>query len=316
MSAVVVLVGLIWVLLPAVLVWVVLLLTSRRATDDGGDLARAARRHENLMSWVALAAAAVCAVVLVVQPVVRPGWAPAPGTLQAMAPFSVALVFCAVRAIGERTWPRPAGEVRAAPLGRRTVRSAGGARLVGVLATAALLAVTLVVCGVTADTSGRAYAAGPVALADGGVATVAAGPYPGWPYGATMLLGLVLTVLATFAALRCVVRRPPLPAVPALHDVAVRATGAARLLGAVQVCLGVALAGTLFVAGSAVRSTGEDLARTDTPEYADGALLGSVGQAAIVAGLLVAVASVVVGLLAWRARAARGAVAPVRRVAA
>ncbi|MFI2101731.1 hypothetical protein ACH436_00430 [Isoptericola sp. NPDC019693] len=304
MSAVVVLVGMVWVVLPAFLVWFVLLLTSRRTTDDGGDPARAARRHEALMSWGAFAAAAVCAVALAAQPVVWPGWAPAPGLLQAMAPFSIALVFCAVRAIGERTWPRPAGEVRAAPLGRRTARSVGGARLVVVLVTATLLAVTLVVCGITADASGRAYATGPVTLPDGGVTTGSSGPYPGWPYGAPMLLGIVATVLATLLALRAVVRRPPLHGVPAPHDDAVRATSAARLLGAVQVCLGVALAGTLFIAGSAVRSRGESLVYDGGPVQL-GATLGSVGQAAIVAGLVIAVTSVIAGLLAARRRPAR-----------
>ncbi|MFC8596857.1 hypothetical protein [Isoptericola sp. NPDC057191] len=296
------------VVLPAALVALVLWLVTRRPSDDGGPV-RAARRHELMVSSVALGASAVCAILLAAQPVVWPGWAPAPGLLQAVAPFTVALVFCAVRAVGERTWPRPSGEVRAAPLSRRTVGSLGGARLRVALGTAGVFAVVLVACGLTADASGRAFPTGPVALADGGVLTGASGPYPGWPYGVAMLLGLAATVVATWAALRSIVRRPPLHGVPAAHDDAVRATSAARLLGAVQLCLGVGLGATLAVSGNAVRSGGRNLLLNGAPDHG----LVALGTILTVLGLAVAVASVVAGLLAARphtAPAATGVATP------
>ncbi|MFD6179137.1 MULTISPECIES: hypothetical protein [unclassified Isoptericola] len=296
--------ALVAVALPAVLVALVLWLVTRRSSDDGGP-ARAARRHELLVSSVALGAAVVCAVVLLAQPVVWPQWAPAPGLLQAVAPFSVALVFCAVRAVGERTWPRPRGEVRSAPLTRRTVGSLGGARLKAVLATAGAFAVVLVACGLTADGSGRAFPTGPVTMAGGGVLTGSSGPYPGWPYGAAMLLGLAATLAATWATLRAIVRRPPLHGVPAAHDDAVRATSATRLLGAVQLCLGVGLGVTLAMGGSAVRSGGENLLLNGTPDHG----LVALGTTVTVLGLAAAVASIVVGLLAARPRAASAATA-------
>ncbi|MFE6970962.1 hypothetical protein [Isoptericola sp. NPDC057653] len=291
------------VVLPPTLVALLVWLVVRRTPDDGGGPARAARRHELLVSSVAVIAAVVCAALLLAQPVVWPTWAPAPGLLQAVAPFSVALVFCAVRAVGERTWPRPRGEVRSAPLARRTAGSLGGARLRGILATAAAFAVVLVICGLTADTSGRAFPTGPVTLPGGGVLTGTSGPYPGWPYGAAMLLGLGTTVAATGVALRAIVRRPPLHGVPAAHDDAVRATSAARLLGGVQLCLGVGLGATLAMSGNAVRSGGESLLLNGAPAHG----LVAVGTVLTVAGLAVAAASVVVGLLAARPRTARPA---------
>ncbi|MCK0118885.1 hypothetical protein MWU57_17840 [Isoptericola sp. S6320L] len=301
-ASAVVVVALVAVVLPAALVGLVLWVV-RRAHDADGAPARAARRHELVVSTVATSAAVVCTIVLVAQPVVGPGWAPAPGTLQAVAPFAVALVFCTVRAVGEQTWPRPGGQVRSAPLVRRTVRSLGGVRLRLALATAGGLGLVLIACGLTADPTGRAFPTGPAAFPDGGVVTGASGPYPGWPYGVPMLLGLVVTVVATLLTLRTITRRPPLHGVPAPDDDAVRATSAARLLGAVQLCLGVALGATLAVAGNAVRVGGEGLAINGAPT---GGLV-ALGVALSLAGVAVAVASVVTAILAAWPRTPRRA---------
>lgn len=294
------------VVVPALLVGLVLWLVSRSTSDDGGAPARAARRHELLVSSVAVLAAVVCTVVLLAQPVAWPGWASAPGVLQAITPFSVALVLCVVRAVGEQTWPRPRGEVRSAPLARRTIWSLGGARLRIVLVTAAALAVALVVFGATADPTGRAFATNPVTLPDGSVVSGASGPYPGWPYGLPMLLGLALAVAATFVALGSITRRPPLHGVPARHDDAVRATSAARLLGAVQLCLGVGLGGALAVGGAAIQSRGQNLLLDELPTHG----LVAVGGGVALLGIAVVVASGIAGLLAAWPRAARHAGAP------
>ncbi|GAA1984268.1 hypothetical protein GCM10009718_22040 [Isoptericola halotolerans] len=298
----VVAIAMVAVILPAALVGLVLWLV-RRAHDDGGAPARSARRHELLVSTVATSAAVVSTVLLVAQPVVWSGWAPAPGLLQAMAPFAVALVFCSVRTVGERTWPRPRGQVRSAPLARRTVRSLGGVRLSLLLATAGGLAVVLVVCGLTADPTGRAFPTGPATVPDGGVVEGASGPYPGWPYAVPMLLGIAVAVAATLVTLRTITRRPPLHDVPPPADDAVRATSAARLLGAVQLCFGLALGLTLAVSGSAVRSGGRGLVLNG----ADDAGLVALGVALSVVGAAVALAAVVAAVLAaWP----RPAVAP------
>ncbi|MFE5310480.1 hypothetical protein [Isoptericola sp. NPDC056573] len=273
---------------------------AQHPADDGGEAARAARRHEATMSAIALGAAAVTALTLVTLPVTWPDRASAPGLAQTLAPFAVALVFCAVRAVGERTWPRPAGEVRTAPLGRRSVRSLGGARLVAVLATAGAVVAALVATGLTADPTGRAFSTGPVALPDGGTIAGSSGPYPGWAYGVPMLLGLAVALGATLVALTAIVRRPPLHGVPARHDDAVRATSAARLLGAVQVCLGLALGGTLMLAGSAVQSQGHHLLLDDVPTQG----LVSIGAVVGFSGVAIALASLVAGLFAASARPA------------
>ncbi|MCK9795972.1 hypothetical protein M1843_19680 [Isoptericola sp. 4D.3] len=310
----IVVVGIVAVAGVAALAWVMARFASQLPADDGGGSARAARRHETIMSAVALAAAAGCASLLLAQPVMWPGWAPAPGVLQALTPFAVALAFCAVRAVGERTWPRPAGEVRTAPLTRRTVRSLGGVRLTLVLVTAGVLAIALVAFGVTADPTGRAFATAPVTLPDGGTVSGSAGPYPGWAYGAPMLAALAVTLAATLATLTAIVRRPPLHGVPAPHDDAVRATGAARLLGGVQVCLGVALGGTVALGGSAIRSTGHALLLNGAAPLG----LGALGVAVGLTGVAIALASVVAGLLAASARPARQTprTPPARRTAA
>lgn len=289
------------IVVPAVIAGLVIWLVSRGRTDDGGAPASAARRHELLVSSLAVLAAAVAAVVLVAQPVSWPSWAPAPGVLQALTPFGVATVFALVRAVGEATWPRPHGEVRAAPLTRRTPWSLGGARLKGVVVTAAALVIGLVLAGVTADETGRAFATPPVTLPDGGAVSGSSGPYPGWAYGLPMLAGLVVAAVTTWLALTSITRRSPLAAVAAAQDAAVRRTSADRLLAGVQLCLGTAFAASAWMAGNAVLSRGLSIEANGYP-VEDRALVIA-GVALMVAAAAVAITSGVVALLAlWSRR--------------
>lgn len=294
------------VVVPALLVALVVWLVARSTSDDGGAPARAARRHELLVSTLAVLAAVGTAVVLIAQPVAWPGWAPAPGILQALTPFAIAVAFGLVRAVGELTWPRPSGTVRAAPLARRTPWSVGGTRLRWVLATGAAIVVVLVTAGVTADVTGRALAVTGTD-ADGLTFSMSHGPYPGWPYGVPMLLGLAATMAVTWAALQVITRRAPLHDLPTAHDDAVRRTSAARLLAVVQLCLGAALGLTTFLAGSAIRGIGvnRDLNGLDGGSYTP---TGTVGM---VAGALVVTASVVAAIVGvWSHRVPRTDTAP------
>ncbi|MDO8150936.1 hypothetical protein [Isoptericola sp. b408] len=276
---------------PALLVSAVLWF--RRRPTDVGEPTLAARRHEVLVSTAALLAAAVCAGALLAQPVTWQPGTPAPGLLQALTPCAVAATFAAVRGVGELTWPRPRGEVRSAPLRRRTARTLGGARLRLMVMTAGCLAATLVGFGLTADPTGRAFPTGPVALADGGTLSGATGPYPGWPYGGPLLVAVLITLGVTGLALATIVRRPPLHGVPGHHDDAVRATSTARLLGAVQLCLGVTLGGVLAVGGMALRNAGSSLLLNGASPHG----LVAVGTALALAGGAILLASVVAGLV-------------------
>lgn len=295
------LLGALAIALPALLVCLILWVISQASSDDGGAPARAARRHELLVSGLAFLAATVAAIALIAQPVRWPGWAPAPGAVQALTPFAVAAVFAMVRSAGELTWPRPRGAVRAAPLARRTPWSVGGSRLRWVLGTAAALTLVLVAAGFTANETGRQFSSAPVNLPEG-VLSSSSGPYPGWTYGVPMLLGLAATLAVTWVALSVITRRAPLHGLPAVHDAAVRRTSAGRLLAVVQLCLGGALGGVTIAAGSAVMSAGQNL-------YLNGADPGAyirIGQAVGTAGLVVVVASVVAALVAvWPRRAPR-----------
>ncbi|GAB2476539.1 hypothetical protein [Xylanimonas ulmi] len=301
--------GLIAVAGPVALIGVILWLVSQRAPDDGGGApARTARRHELLVSTLAGVAAVAVAFVLLAQPVRWPAWAPAPGVIQALTPLAIAVVFALVRGLGELTWPRPRGAVRTAPLTRRSPRSLAGARLTGVVLTGALLAVGLVVTGVTADSTGRAFTSRPVTLPDAGVVSGANGPYPGWPYGAPMLVGLALVAVATWLALTAITRRRPLAGVPAAHDDAVRRTSCDRLLAGVQLCLGLAVAGTAWFAGHAIAARGRGF-EVDGRLVEDD-LLTAIGVTIIVAGVVVALVSAVVALLAVGSRRVQAADRP------
>ncbi|WP_166850490.1 hypothetical protein [Isoptericola sp. BMS4] len=261
---------------PAVAAALVLWLAGRRGSRPGAGGAppalALARRHETSIAVASAAAAVLTAVAVLRLPLTWTApWLPAgtpPGVAWSLAPFAAAVACGAVRAAGERTWPRPSGVVRTAPLARRTVRDLGGRRLARLLATSALLALALVATGLTATPDGTAVPHPVRVAADGAVTTGASGPYPGWPYGVPILAGLAVTLLVTVATLRAVARRAPLSGLPRGDDEAVRQTSADRVVAGVQLCVGGATALVLLVtatalAGAATTTTAPDeVART------------------------------------------------------
>ncbi|WHP18467.1 hypothetical protein [Cellulomonas sp. ES6] len=237
-----------------------LLLAAARGgtTADAPAVTRAARRHETLVSLGATATSVLVALAVVGSSDVvwTSTYEPlpaAPGVLAYTAPFLASVVFAAVRALGETSWPRPRGAVRSAPLARRTVRDLGGRRLVALLGTVAAGLVAVVVLGLTAAPDGRSVAHPPVLDAAGRVVgTGASGPYPGWPFGVPVAVALLLALGAALVALRVITRRPPLPVLPTAHDDVIRRTSAARVLAGVQAWTGSALGLMLLVAAAAL----------------------------------------------------------------
>jgi hypothetical protein len=287
--------------LPVTAAVVVLWLAGRRTHDDAA--LRRARRHDSLITLVATLAAAATAVVALGLPL-TPDVLPvstAPGVLQAVAPFVVAVVHCLVRLAGELTWPRPSGTVRHASLARRTVRRTGGGSLVHLATTATVLAATLLVTGVTAAPDGRSVASPPTTLPGGGILTGSSGPYPGWPYALPMLAGLAVALLATLATLRVVARRAPLASLDRHQDDTLRRTSAARVLAVAHVCLGATTTLTLLVVALTVRNAGTH--PTSAGASSDPGMLVAAALAAALA-LAAAVSTVVAVAAAGRAGAA------------
>lgn len=255
------------VLVPATLAvvlatWVARLGRGSRPENTPAATLVAARRHENVTAALGLAGGIVVAVLAVVGAGNGARLVPgAPGLVAALGPACGALVHLVVHAVGESTWPRPAGTVRSAALRRRTVRGVTGARLTLLLVTSALSAVALVLFMLTADGSGRAV---PRLVtpeeAAAGVTGGASGPYPGAPYAVPLLLGLVLVLAGTAWVLNLVARRPAVTGTLAEDDLRLRRTSARRVLGGVQLFVGGGTAAVVLVAAAALGNAGWSLA--------------------------------------------------------
>lgn len=170
--------------------------------------------------------------------------------LAALHPAVLGLLYLAVHAVGELTWPRPTGMVRRAalePRGPRDVVPRVMHRVTWGWFGALVLA--LVVFGATA-TDGRKITAT-------GLATSAtAGPYPGWFYGVPLLVAATVLVVACEGVLRLVARRPAVVDADPTYDAASRRLSAHRALRGVELLLAGILGAVLVLAGSALRGVG------------------------------------------------------------
>ena len=239
--------------LPILVVALVVLLVigSRGRPRDHEATVVAARRHETRNAAAAVGAS-VCAALAVGNPAVA-ALAP-PGVLLGVAPFAAALTYCLARAAGETRWPRPTGDVRRAPLVRRSVRDQGGWPLPLFLATVGVLAVALVAFWFNSTADGRTDERMLVDAAGTVREVRRAGPFPGWEFGVPALVALVLVVGALFVALRAVTRRPPIGLLSAAQDDAIRRTSAARVLAGAQAWVGLGAVGYLaFSTGALLR---------------------------------------------------------------
>ena len=277
---------------PAGLVTAVTWLVTRHRNYESNAPARSAQRHETLVATLSVLVGILALAAILGGLASRYNAWPHPtgtGPLLAATPFAIAVVYCIARLVGEQSWPRPLGEVRVAPVTRRTIFTTGGARLIGLLTTAGLLAVTLIVTGLTADSSGRALSA--ARLEHGELITTTNSPYPGWYYALPMLFGLVLTVVAALVTLTFITRRPPLTGLSLAHDEAIRRTSAKRLLAGLQLCLGLALGVVLRFTGVAIELV--------APAWANRAPFPGSGNLLALIGWAIAIGSGVIALIGF-----------------
>lgn len=241
--------------------------------------AAAARRHG---TRVAVAAWLVPgALVLLVGPVMvylnpRLG----SGVLTGLAPALLGLTYLAVHAVGERTWPRPAGPVRRAALVHRRVSDvAPGWIRWTVHGLAVATVAVLIACGATGATDGRSLER---TWFDGETFTGAtASPYPGWRYALPLLVAVALVALAAEGVLRLVAGRPAIVDADPAYDAASRRLSAQRALRGAILVIGCTLGAVLFVAGVALQ----------------GVELRALGAGSTVLGLLVGLASLVLAVV-------------------
>jgi hypothetical protein len=216
----------------------------------------AARRHAALIltaAWIALAAVALAGAPLAESVGRSLGGGPGAGIALAVLPATGGVLFLGVLAVGELTWPRPAGRVRTAALARRTVAELAP-RWLRVLtwAWAVLLAATLVACGLVAD-DGHAFSTITTDATGAVVGSHRSSPFPGWRYGVPLLVATAVVMLAAEGVLRLVAARPAVTGAPDAVDRALRTVSAGRALRGAQLVLGTSLTAVLAVAGSVLQ---------------------------------------------------------------
>lgn len=170
-----------------------------------------------------------------------------------LAPALLGLGYLGVHAIGERTWPRPAGPVRRAALVRRLVSDVAPAWLRrtvhGLTATAVI---TLVACGANGARDGRSIET--EGYVDGIFTARSASPYPGWDFALPLLVAVVVVALAAEGVLRLVASRPAIVDADPAYDAASRRLSSHRALRGAVLVIGCTLAGVLVVAGNALQA--------------------------------------------------------------
>lgn len=269
----------------------VALLVGRRTTAPS-EAAAAARRHASVVSALAWTVALLSPAALVPLVRVAGGEGLTSGVMTGLLPATTGLLFLAVHAVGERTWPRPTGAVRRAPLTPRTVADVVPGRLRRLTwGWSATLVVVLVVSGVVAD-GGRSISR---TWEQGGST---ASPFPGWFYGVPLLVAAALVLAASEGVLRQIARRPAVMDAQPEWDLALRRLSAHRVLRGVQLVLSLTTAGVLLVAGTAVRSIADSGAPDSLPP--DSPVLSTLAVVLAVVGVAAGLAGVATALVPGR----------------
>lgn len=253
------------------------------------DTALGARRHASVVRGLAWGALIVigAATLRVVTGAVE---GLAQGRLLGLVPIAAGIALIAVHAVGDLTWPRPTGAIRRATLARRTAADiTPGPAYRLTVAWGAALATTLIACGAFSDDGrslARAYDAG----------TRGAGPFPGWFYGAPLLIATLALLIAVHGLLILVARRPAVAGAPDAWDLELRRHSARAALGGAQLVLGLTLAAVLMLAGMATRNVGSSSGSSIDGQLVDAGspLHTTLGIGLILLALVVALTSLVV----------------------
>jgi hypothetical protein len=239
-----------------------------------------AERHARRVTagaWVAL----VPLPVLLAMSVSGHLHGPSRGAFVAALPGIAGIAFLAVHTGGERTWPRPQGAVRRAPLVRRRLRDVAPRGLSTLTATwFVLLGGLLVVCGLAAGTGGRSLS---YAHPDGMTST--SSPFPGLYYGRTIAPTMLVLALGCLGVLALVARRAAISDTSPGDDTALRRTSARRVLAGVQLVVVWTLAGCLFFASNALATVQPRWADAFGPGTSEA--VGDIGRFLALALLLV-----------------------------
>jgi hypothetical protein len=227
---------------------------ARRSPPSREGTVADARRHAATASVAAVSVGVLAGLAV---PFADGAWgsgSPGSGGRELMlVPIAFGLAHTVVLALGELTWPRPAGQVRRARLVRRGPLDAAPPRLVRSAAVSLGLAVLTIAGGaLLADDDGRGISR------SGGLWTRSAGPFPGWFYGGPALAGLVLLGALVAGALWVVATRPAVVTTDDRIEAALRRASAHRVLrGATGSVLALS-GGLLGVGGVAAHSIGGD----------------------------------------------------------
>jgi hypothetical protein len=254
--------------------------TVRRAPDSAESTVAAARRHAARTS----AAARTLGLGAALGTAATGAPSGDLGVTVLLAPVVYAVVHTAVLAVGELTWPRPAGDVRRARLARRGLWDSAPRRLLVPAAVAlAVVTVVLAVGGLLAGPDGRSLT---YTVGDGGAGTVSqtGSPFPGWFYGRPAATGLLVVVVLAVAALWLVATRPAVVTRDARIEEALRRASAHRVLQGALAALLLDAGGLLFVSGTAMPDIGP-------------AWLDAVAAGLVTAGALTALSAPVVAFL-------------------
>ncbi|NEK87409.1 hypothetical protein GCU60_16845 [Blastococcus saxobsidens] len=244
----------------------------------------AARRHAALTAATARTLGLVAAVGTAVTGAFSDGRAGAAGLTVLLVPVVYAVVHTVVLAVGELTWPRPAGDVRRAGLVRRGLLDAAPRRLLRpAVGAAAVAALVLVAGGLLGGPDGRSFT---YTVGNGGEGTLSqsASPFPGWFYGLPTAAGLSVVAALAVAALWVVATRPAVVTDDARIEQALRRASAHRVLQGALAALLFDTGGLLFVSGTAMPDIGP-------------AWLGALAVVLMVVGAAMVLASAVAAFL-------------------
>lgn len=260
---------------------------ARRSPPSREQAVAAARRHATRTAVAAFVLGAAAALVVLEAQAgnTAPGGL---GVTVLLALLTFGVVHVAVLALGELTWPRPAGDVRRARLMRRGPLHAAPRWLVRTGGVAAGLAVVTLAGGaLLAAPDGRSVAYAPDAFS-----SARASPFPGLFYGRPAAIGLLALVAVAALALWVVAQRPAVATADERIEDALRRASAHRVL---RIATGV----TLVIAGGLLLVGGTALHGLGTSSAGSGSWLDTWAAVAALAGLAAMLGGVVV--TCWRA---------------